>query len=98
MTLCRFENRVADPLAETASSRFVKQLGYLTLLHQACQTFSIVCVALGISREVPVRLLLSADHWAPPFRLPSSFGPTVSPRLRSEVPHKEPALNFKRDQ
>ena len=81
MTLCRFENRVADPLAETASSRFVKQLGYLTLLHQACQTLSIVCVALGIGREVPVRLLLSAGHWAPPFQCRPLFGPTVSPKI-----------------
>src|SRR6187431_3240331 len=73
-------------LCETASSRFVKQLGYLTLLYQACQTLSIVCVALGIGREVPVRLLLSAGHWAPPFQCRPLFGPTVSPRLRSEVP------------
>ncbi len=86
MTLCRFESRVADPLAETASSRLVKQLGYLTLLHQACQTLSIVCVALGIGREVSIRLLLSAGHWAPPFQCRPLFGPTVSPRLRSEVP------------
>jgi len=80
MTLCRFENRVADPLAETASSHFVKQLDYLTLLHQACQTFSIVCVALGVGREVPVRLLLSAGHWAPPFQCRPLFGPTVFPK------------------
>ena len=98
MTLCRFENRVADPLAETASSRFVKQLGYLTLLHQACQTFSIVCVALGNQPRSSCQIAVQRGPLGTAFRLPSPFGPIVSPRLRSEVPHKEPALNFKRDQ